>query len=555
MNGSFESRFEQARRLRGSGRLAEAVAAYDAALALRPASPEAHFNRANALQALDQHEEAVTAYDALLTLHPADPQALNNRAVSLLALGRASEALASCVAALLLQPGYAGALHNRGNALAQLDRPEEALASIGAALAQQPEHAAAWSSCGRLLQGAGRHEEALAAFEAALRLRPGDPVSLCDHGGALQALGRPGDALASLDAAIAAAPSSLEAWVNRGNALVALGRHTQALASYARARALRPDDAEVLWNEALARLALGDYQGGWPLYEARWRVPALNLAPRAADQPQWRGHEDVTGRAVLLHAEQGFGDAIQFVRYARDVAARGARVIVASAAALQPLFAGAEGVAQAVVPGKEPLPAFDFHAPLMSLPLAFGTTIATIPPAPYITAEPRKVRRWQTRLDGTGLRVGLVWSGNPDFPAARRKACPPQALARLAATAGCQFVSLQLGVARTGLPAVGQGVLDAADELADFGDTAVLVSALDLVISIDTAVAHLAGALGKPVWILLPFAADWRWLVGRDDSPWYPSARLYRQPSPGDWPAVLDRVERDLQQWSQHGRR
>jgi tetratricopeptide (TPR) repeat protein len=554
VTGSFEACFEQARRLRGSGLLAEALAAYDAALALRPQSREALFNRANALQALERHAPAVAAYDALLALDPGDAQALNNRAVSLLALARFGEALASCEAALRLQPDYAGALHNRGNALAQLDRHDEALASIDGALAQQPDHAAAWSSRGRLLLRAGRHEEALAAFEEAVRLRPGDAASLCDQGRALQALGRTAEALATLEAATDAAPSAVEAWVNRGNALVAAGHHGQALASYARAGSLSPDDPEVLWNEALARLAIGDYEGGWPRYEARWRVPALNLAPRAADRPQWRGREDLAGRTVLLHAEQGFGDAIQFVRYAREVAARGARVIVAGAAALQPLFAQAEGVTQAVVPGVEPLPAFDFHAPLMSLPLAFGTTLATIPPAPYLTAAPAAVRQWQARLDGPGLRVGLVWSGNPDFPAAQRKACPPQALAPLASTAGCRFVSLQLGAARRGLSALGPGVLDAADALEHFGATAALVSALDLVISIDTAVAHLAGALGIPVWILLPSAADWRWLVGRDDSPWYASARLYRQPAPGDWTAVVDRVRHDLQQWSAYAR-
>jgi tetratricopeptide (TPR) repeat protein len=555
VSAGFEACFEQARELRAGGRLAEAVMAYEAALALRPASPEAHFNRANALQALHRHDEAVAAYDALLMLHRADAQALNNRAVSLLALGRAGEAAADCQAALLIRPGYAAALHNRGNALAQLGRLDEALASVASALEQQPDHAAAWSSRGRMLQRARRHDEALAAFETALRLRPGDPVSLCDHGNALQALGRPAEALASLDAALAVAPASLEAWVNRGNTLAALGRHQEALASYARARALDPADPEVLWNEALARLALGDYEGGWPLYEARWRVPALGLAPRAADQPRWSGREDVAGRTVLLHAEQGFGDAIQFVRYAREVAARGARVIVATAPALQPLFTHADGVAQAVVPGREPLPTFDFHAPLMSLPLAFGTTLATIPPAPYLSVPAEQVQGWRTRLGQPHLGVGLAWSGNPDFPAARLKACPPEALASLVGTEGCCFVSLQFGAARDGVSELGPGVLDATDELLHFGVTAALISALDLVITVDTAVAHLAGALGRPVWILLPYAADWRWLTGRADSPWYPSARLYRQAAPGDWTGVLQRVERDLQQWSRHGQR
>lgn len=555
MNQAFELRFQQARALRGAGRIEEAVAAYDEALALRPASVEAHFNRGNALQALGRHDQAVAAYDRLLVLAPADAEAFNNRAVSLAALGRHGEALASCDAALALRPGYAEALNNRGNALAALDRLDEALASVEQALAIRPDHAAALSSRGRLLERGGRHEEALASFDAALRLRPGDAESLCDRGNALQALGRYAEALASFDAALAVAPRSVEALTNRGNVLQALGRHAQALESYGQALALSPADPEVLWNQGLACLAIGDYANGWPLYEWRWRSPSLKLAPRESDKPQWRGDEDLAGRRVLLHAEQGFGDAIQFVRYAREVAASGAEVIVACAPPLQRLFERAAGVSRVVVPGGEPLPDFDFHAPFMSLPLAFRTTLATIPQAPYIVACPRRAAAWRARLAGPRLRVGLAWSGNPDFPAARLKACPPGLLSALVATPGCRFVSLQLGAARAGVAQLGTGVLDAAGELADFDDTAALVAALDLVVSIDTAPAHLAGALGTPVWILLPHAADWRWLVARDDSPWYPSARLYRQASPGDWAGVVDRVAANLRQWSGDGQR
>jgi Flp pilus assembly protein TadD len=520
MNGSFELHCEQARMLRQSGRLAEAVAAYDAALALRASSADAQFNRANALQALQRHDDAVAAYDRVLALAADDAQALNNRAVSLLALERAEEALASCDAALALRAHYAPALHNRCNALAALGRLQEALDSVDRALALHPGHAPALASRGRVLQRLGRHAEALDCFDAALRIWPDDEAALCD----------------------------------RGNALAALARHEEALASFARARALAPDDPELLWNEALARLAMGDYARGWPLYEARWRVPSLHLAPRTTDRPQWQGGDNIAGRTVLLHAEQGFGDAIQFVRYAREVAARGAEVVVGCAAPLQRLFARADGVGRAVVPGRDPLPPFDLHAPLMSLPLAFGTTLATIPSAPYLQADADRAAAWRQRLPTAQRNVGIVWSGNPDFRGAHLKTCAPALLAPLLATPGCRFVSLQLGAARAQLPALGDGVLDAADELADFDDTAALVEALDLVITIDTAVAHLAGALGKPVWILLPFAADWRWLVGRSDSPWYPTARLYRQPAPGAWQPAVAALLRDLQQWRNDGR-
>lgn len=554
MSAAFEACFGRARALRASGQLEAALAAYEAALVVQPDSVAAQFNRANALQALGRHEAAVAAYDALLAFAADDAEALNNRAVSLAALGRPAEALASCEAALALRPAYVEALNNRGNALAALGRIAEGLQSMEQALALQPDLAAALSSRGRVLERAGRPDEALAAFEAALLQRPDDAESLCDCGNALQAVGRYAEALACFDRAVTAAARPVEALTNRGNVLQALGRHGEALDSYARAAALSPADPEILWNQALAYLALGDYARGWPLYEWRWRLPALGLAPRASQRPQWRGTPGLRGHTVLLHAEQGFGDAIQFVRHAGELHAQGARVLVACAPALQALFARADGVAGTVAPEAGALPAYDLHAPLMSLPLALGTTLQTIPRPPYLHADPARTAAWRARLDGPGLRIGVAWSGNPEFTAARLKACPPGLLARLTATSGCRFVSLQLGAARQQLGELGPGVMDAAPELASFDDSAALVAALDLVISIDTAVAHLAGALDKPVWILLPFAADWRWLVGRSDSPWYPSARLYRQSTPGAWEPVIAQVERDLQAWRNDGR-
>lgn len=552
MNAGFQAFFEQARALRGSGRLEEAVAAYDSALALQPGSLVTQFNRANALQALGRHAEAVEAYDLLLSAAPDDPGAYNNRAVSLAAMGRQAEALASCDAALALRPDSADALNNRGNALAALGRRDEALASIDRSLALRPGEAAVWSSRGRVLLHSNRREEALASFREAVRLRPHDASTLCDEGVALQALGRHAEALAVFAAAEAADPKSVAAITNHANALVAFARHQEALARYAQALELSPDDPDVLWNMGLARLALGDYDAGWPLYEQRLRIPSMQRPPQPTDAPRWDGREDVRGRSVLLHAEQGFGDAIQFVRFARELAARGARVTLACAPVLQRLFTRAEGVSAVVVPGRDGLPAFDFHLPLMSMPAALGTTLASLPPAPYFSADPALVQAWSDRLP-RGRRVGLVWSGNPDFPAAREKACPPQLLAPLVATEGCRFTSLQTGAARQEVAALGPGVMDAADGLGDFADTAALVQSLDLVITIDTAVAHLAGALGKPVWILLPFVPDWRWLVGRTDSPWYPSARLYRQGTAGDWSQPLAQVAHDLRHWSQHG--
>ncbi|MBE0616158.1 MAG: glycosyltransferase family protein [Burkholderiales bacterium] len=497
------------------------LAARDAEVARWPHSADAHFNRGNALRRLGHHSEALASYDTALRLAPRDEQALNNRGVVLRELGRTTEALASFEQALACRPDYPAALNNRGLALQALGRNEDALAAFAHALTLQTDYTEALGNRAALLADLDRPEEALACYERALALRPDDIVNL----------------------------------VNRGNVLQALKRHAEALQSYGRALALDPDDAQAHWNEALTRLALGDYRRGWAKYEWRWRNPALGMDARLSDRPQWTGEPDIEGKTVLLHAEQGYGDALQFIRYAPRVAALGARVIVACAPQLRALFEGVEGVVQAFAPEVDPVPAFDLHIPLMSLPLAFGTMPETIPgSAPYLPPDAAGTQAWQARLAPyQGRRIGLAWSGNPKFGRARTKACPVALMARLAAVPGCVFVSLQKGDAAAEgiqLRDAGANVLDYTDELADFKATAALVGALDLVISVDTAVAHLAGALGKPVWILLPYAADWRWLVDRDDSPWYPSARLFRQPQRGAWNAVIAKAEAELARWT-----
>ena len=491
----------------------EVLATYERALAVQPASPDLHYNRGNALLRLGRYQEALASYERALALRPADPEALNNRGNALRALARHEEALASYERALALVAGYPKALGNRGHALLAL----------------------------------GRHEEALASYRKAFAGAPEAPWML-GVGNALQALERSQEALAACDQAIALQPGLVDAHGARGNALQALNRHEEALAAYARALALDPENAETHWNEALTRLALGDYRLGWEKYEWRWRNPGLKTPPRETGRPLWLGAGDIAGSTILLHAEQGYGDAIQVIRYAPLVAARGARVLVSCPEPLGGLFRSVEGVAAVYTEG-DPPPAFDWQVPLMSLPLAFRTTLETIPAGvPYVAAPPARVEAWRGRLAAaSGRKVGLAWAGNPRFGGARSKSCPVAQLAPLAAAPGCSFVSLQTGAAAAQAGELGGRVLaDPARELATFEDTAALIGALDLVISIDTAVAHLAGALGKPVWVLLPFAADWRWLRAREDSPWYPTARLFRQRSPGDWNDVIDRVRREL---------
>jgi tetratricopeptide (TPR) repeat protein len=512
------------------------------ALQSDPHCADAHYNRGNALQALSRYAQALESYDRALAIRPGDRQALNNRGVALHALNRDEEALASYDRALALRPDYAEAYNNRANALRALGREAEALASCERALAIRPDYPEALCNRATALQDLGRHEEALAGSEQALALRPGYIEALNGRGNALQALGRHIEALAAYDGALAIDPLCVEALVNRGNALQALRRFDAALASYAEALRLEPEDAAAHWNEGLTRLALGDFARGWEKYEWRWRNRALKSAPRETGKPLWLGEREIAGRTVLLHAEQGFGDAIQSIRYAPMLAERGAHVVVACHRLLRELFATVEGV-DAVIDPDQPLPSFDCQVPLMSLPLAFRTTLETIPArVPYVSANPDQVAAWRKRLAPyAGQRkIGLAWKGNPQFTRAAAKSCPVQRLEALVRTAGCAFFSLQKGEAAP--PAV----LDHGRELDTFADTAALMGALDLVITVDTAAAHLAGALGKPVWILLPFAADWRWLLDREDSPWYPTARLIRQPRPGDWESVICAVQSKL---------
>jgi hypothetical protein len=315
-------------------------------------------------------------------------------------------------------------------------------------------------------------------------------------------------------------------------------------------------DAQV--NLAMSLLLAGRWAEAWPLYEARWGSGSLALARREFAQPLWTGEQPVAGRVVLMHAEQGFGDTVQFCRYARLVAALGARVVMEAPPVLVRLLARLEGVAQVVAEG-DALPDFDLHCPLMSLPLAFATTPDTVPGAvPYLTAEPAQVAVWREALAGLpGRRVGLVWAGSartfqPHAVALdRRRSMQLADMAPLAGVRGCSFVSLQLGppAVQLNVPPAGLVVLDVAQWLGDFADTAALVANLDLVISVDTAVAHLAGALGKPVWLLNRFDSCWRWLLGRDDSTWYPGLRQFRRDGQGDWGDVMTRVVAALEEF------
>ena len=546
----FAELLSQGVRAHRRGDPAGALRLIDDALRVNPGSYEALLQRGLALRALQRPAEALASYDKALASHPASADVLFNRGNALLALGRHQDALASYERALAVKPDDAEALNNRGNALRALERYVEALASYDHALALIPGYAKALGNRGHALMALERHEEALDSYRRAHAGSPDAPW-LLGVASALQALERPREALECYERALRAAPNSVDALGGRGNALQALNRHEEALASYAQALAVDPDNAESHWNESLVRLTLGDYRRGWEKYEWRWRNSALRSPPRVVRQPLWLGEEDIAGKTILLHAEQGYGDSIQAIRYAPLVAARGARVLVACQRTLVGLFGRAEGVQAAFEPGDQP-PPFDYHTPLMSLPLAFRTTLETIPARmPYLTPSAAAAQEWRGRLarGGGGFKVGLAWTGNPEFSRARAKSCPVEDLRRLVEAADCVFCSLQTGEAAAqaaSLSSAGRTVSDHSRELSSFEETAALISQLDLVITIDTAVAHLAGALGRPVWVLLPFSADWRWLRSRADSPWYPTARLFRQPRPGDWASVIAAASAEL---------
>jgi tetratricopeptide (TPR) repeat protein len=538
--------------LRSLRRYDEALAACDRALALAADFAEAHCNRGSALHALRRYDEALASFDRALTLRPAYVDALGNCGAALHALKRYDEALAACDRGIALQPDYAEGHSNRGNTLRSLRRYDEALAACDRALALAPDFAEAHCHRGSALHALQRFDEALTSFDRALALRPAYADAQCNRGAALHALKRYDEALAACDRSIALQPDYAEAHCNRGATLQDLARYEEALTSFSRALVLRPDFAGAHNNEALCRLLMGDFERGWQQHEWRWQTDQLASEKRGFPQPLWLGSGELAGKTILLHAEQGFGDTLQFCRYVPLVAARGARVVLEVQRPLVALMGTLAGDAQIIARG-DPLPAFDLHCPLLSLPLALRTRLDTIPAqTPYLAAQEDKVHAWRDRLGGHAKpRIGLVWAGNPrkELPSCNQvdglRSMEFAKLAPLLEVADCEFYSLQKGddaVAQLRASTLRQHVVDWTDDLRDFSDTAALIENLDLVIAVDTAVAHLAGALNKPIWLLNRYNTCWRWLLDREDSPWYPTARLFRQDASRTWDGVVTRV-------------
>jgi hypothetical protein len=458
------------------------------------------------------------------------------------------DALNACDRALAIVPDSLDVLDVRAGALQALARDDEALATYDRMLATGQPDADTLNNHARLLLERGRYEDALRSLEKALTIKPEHVGALNNRGAALRQLGRPDAALLDLDRAIALAPRHTESLVNKGTALVDLGRHSDALESYDEALTSAPDCADAHFNAAMVRLSLGDFHAGWREYEWRWSTRQLAPHRRPFPQPLWLGKDALYGKTILLHAEQGLGDTIQFSRYVDRVAEQASRIILEIQPSLMRLMVGFANRCSIVARGQS-LPYFDVHCPLASLPLAFDTDLTTVPASAPLQVPADRLSVWKRHFaDIRKPKVGIVWAGRAAHDNDANRSIRLTELSQLLTNSDVQFVSLQRELRRddTAVLRAHPRVIHLGDNLEDFVDTAAVISLLDVVISVDTSVAHLAGALGKPVFILLPFAPDFRWMLEREDSPWYPSARLFRQPLRGDWDSVIARVSAEM---------
>ena len=532
------------------GRPDDALACWRRAVELKPDFAPAHYNLGLALEDQGKLDEALACWRRAVELKPDFAEAHYNLGVAFTDQGKLDEALACWRRTVELKPDFAQAHYKLGNVMKDRGRLDEAVACYRRALELKPDFAETHGNLGNALRDQGKLDEALACFRRALELKPDDAETHNNLGNVLKDQGKLDEALACFRRALELSPDYAEAHGNLGVAMKELGRLDEALACCRRAVELKPDLAEAHVNLAFVCLLAGDWQHGWPQYEWRWQTKGFT--PRRFPQPLWDG-ESLAGKTILLHAEQGLGDTIQFIRYAPIVKRHGGTVILECQKPLVGLLESCPGIDQLIGQGSD-LPAFDVHAPLLSLPGILKTSLETVPARiPYLHPQAEIFQRWQKRLiELDGFKIGIGWQGNPTYPGDRWRSMALRCFAPLAQIPGVRLMSLQKGAGAEQLAEVRNlfSVMDLAAELdqesGPFMDTAAVMKNLDLVITSDTTAAHLGGALGAAVWVALPFAPDWRWLLDRSDSPWYPTMRLFRQRERGNWQGVFEDIRKAL---------
>jgi tetratricopeptide (TPR) repeat protein len=540
--------------LHKAGRREEALARYRQALEAQPDYVSALNHLGSLLHEMGRLNDAIEVYGRVLRANPDSAAAHYHYANSLYAAGRGNEAIVRYEHALKLKPDYLEAMINLGMTLGRIGKDEQSLQWLGIAqswfekaLEADPQNVTAMNNIGNVLRQQGKPEQALGYYREALRINPSYAQAWINMATSLRDVNLVDEAIEACRHALRLTPDAVDARINMGSFFQDMGRHAEAIALYDEVLTIKPESPDAAWNKSLSLLALGRYDEGWPLHET-----GLGIAHMRGEYPspqrRWNG-EDFAGKRLLIWAEQGLGDSLQFIRYAASCKQRGGTIIIMCPHPLRALFRNCPFIDEVpdVVEEKD----FDMHAPMMSLPFIFKTTVDTIPaPMPYLFIGDAVRERWAGKVSGTGLKVGLVWAGNPRenqlnaHMIDRRRSMNLRMLLPLFDISGVQFYNLQMGANAAQIHACGVSdhIIDMMVDVKDFEDTGAIIEQLDLVLSVDTSVVHLAGGLGKPVWVMSRFDACWRWLQNRPDNPWYPTARVFGQSAAGDWAGVVTRI-------------
>lgn len=548
-----QAHFNKGNALRLSSQYQLSVESYQAALRLEPQYAEAHNNCGNAYRDMSRFNEAVESYKKAIAINPQFFHAHNNCGNALRELGQAHQAILCYNKAIEIKPDFAQAFVNRGVVLHELASDQASLADFDKAISLQPTNASAHFSKGLLLKDLKRFEQAVKCYQQAISLKPNYFEAHSNLGVALKELGLYEDAIKSYQKAIELRPLSADVFSNLGNAFKELKQLDRANACYERSIELKAGFAEANWNYSLSLLLGGNFEKGWLLYEWRWQRSDAKVRGKTFSQPLWLGDTPINGKTILIYAEQGLGDTIQFARYAQVLSSLGAKVILQVQNPLVPLLHKLQGVHQ-LLSTSQALPDFDYHCPLLSLPLATKTSMGSIPnKTPYLWASQDRVKLWADRLGSHGIKIAISWQGSPDGKVDAGRSIALRHFEPIAKHPGVRLISLQKNAGVEQLQDLPAGMrVETLGEDFDspgqaFIDSAAVMACADLVITSDTALTHLAGALGAQTWLALKAVPDWRWMLERPDSPWYPDHKLFRQPKAGDWESVFAEMAKQIQ--------